>query len=106
MIRDQLEKAIAACEKALDKVEDAFIDQKVFGKLTDKEKAEFVKLFRDVWSRDKEFDSLKPSLEELYEKIFERPIIIDDPKPEPQPIPMPKPEPGKPSLEGEGYIIK
>lgn len=37
-------------------------------------------------------------------KIFERPIIIDDPKPEPQP--MPKPEPGKPSLEGEGYIIK
>ncbi len=106
ILRDQLEKAIAACEKALGKVEDAFIDQKVFGKLTDKEKAEFVKLFRDVWSRDKEFDSLKPSLEELYEKIFERPIIIDDPKPEPQPIPMPKPEPGKPSLEGEGYIIK
>jgi hypothetical protein len=104
ILRDQLEKAIAACEKALGKVEDAFIDQKVFGKLTDKEKAEFVKLFRDVWSRDKEFDSLKPSLEELYEKIFERPIIIDDPKPEPQP--MPKPEPGKPSLEGEGYIIK
>jgi len=106
VLRDQLEKAIAACEKALDKVEDAFIDQKVFGKLTDKEKAEFVKLFRDVWSRDKEFDSLKPSLEELYERIFERPIIIDDPKPEPQPIPMPKPEPGKPSLEGEGYIIQ
>lgn len=104
VLREQLEKAITACEKALGKVEDAFIDQKVFGKLTDKEKAEFVKLFRDVWSRDKEFDSLKPSLEELYEKIFERPIIIDDPKPEPQP--MPKPEPGKPSLEGEGYIIK
>lgn len=106
VLREQLEKAITACEKALGKVEDAFIDQKVFGKLTDKEKAEFVKLFRDVWSRDKEFDSLKPSLEELYEKIFERPIIIDDPKPEPQPIPMPKPEPGKPSLEGEGYIIQ
>ncbi len=106
VIRDQLEKAIAACEKALDKVEDAFIDQKVFGKLSAAEKAEFVKLFRDVWSRDKEFDSLKPSLEELYEKIFERPIVIDDPKPEPQPVPMPKPEPGKPSLEGEGYIIQ
>ena len=104
VIRDQLEKAIAACEKALDKVEDAFIDQKAFGKLSAAEKAEFVKLFRDVWSRDKEFDSLKPSLEELYEKIFERPIVIDDPKPEPQP--MPKPEPGKPSLEGEGYIIQ
>ncbi len=106
VIRDQLEKAIAACEKALGKVEDAFIDQKVFGKLSADEKAAFVKLFRDVWSRDKEFDSLKPSLEELYEKIFERPIVIDDPKPEPQPIPTPKPEPGKPSLEGEGYIIQ
>ncbi len=106
VLRTQLEKAIAECEKALDKVEDAFIDQKVFGKLTDKEKAEFVKLFRDVWSRDKEFDSLKPSLEELYEKIFERPIIIDDPKPEPRPIPTPRPEPGKPSIEGEGYVIQ
>lgn len=106
VLRTQLEKAIAECEKALDKVEDAFIDQKVFGKLTDKEKAEFVKLFRDVWSRDKEFDSLKPSLEELYEKIFERPIIIDDPKPEPRPIPTPRLEPGKPSIEGEGYVIQ
>ncbi|MDD3146117.1 MAG: hypothetical protein PHD82_02340 [Candidatus Riflebacteria bacterium] len=104
ILRDQLERAMTACEKLFNNVEDAFIDQKVFGKLSAKEKEEFVKLFRAVWNRDKEFEGLKPSLEELYNKIFERPIVIDDPKP--QPKPEPKPEPGKPSIEGEGFIIQ
>jgi len=104
-IRAKLERMMGAAEKLMNKVEDAFIDQKVFGKLTAKEKLEFVKLFRDVWSRDKEFDSLKPSLEEIYKKIFDSPIVIGPEPVDPTPLPEPKPEPGA-DFEGAGYIIQ
>ncbi|GAB4284667.1 MAG: hypothetical protein Kow0029_31310 [Candidatus Rifleibacteriota bacterium] len=102
-VRNQLEKAINAAEELMEKVEKAFVDQKIFAKLTAKEKLEFVKLFREVWSQDKEFDSLKPSIKELYEKIFDSPVIVG-----PSPIdPIPgDPVPGKKyDLEGEGLII-
>ena len=102
-LRAQLEKAIEASEKLMNKVEDAFIDQKVFGKLGLKEKLEFVKLFRDVWSRDKEFDSLKPSLEELYNKIFDNPVVGG---PEPVPQPPVEPQPAPVDIEGAGFIIQ
>ncbi|MFZ5951031.1 MAG: hypothetical protein ACOYXC_10020 [Candidatus Rifleibacteriota bacterium] len=101
-VRNQLEKLIDKAEDFMGKVEDAFVDAKTFSKLTLQEKLEFVKLFRDVWSRDREFDNLKPSLEDLYKKIFDAPIVIDDPKPEPGPTP--KPEPVE-QISGEGYII-
>ena len=105
-IRRQLEKAISAGEKLLSKVEDAFIDQKVFGKLSNKEKLEFVKLFRDVWSREKEFDSLKPALEDIYQKLFKEPIIIDDPMLPGDPDPQPVPDPRNADIEGAGLIVK
>lgn len=101
-LRDQLEKAIDKAEELMGSVEKAFIDVKTFSKLTLKEKLEFVKLFRDVWSKDQEFENLKPTLEDLYKKIFEAPIIIDDPLP--VPIPTPKPEPVE-MISGVGYII-
>ncbi len=101
-VRNQLEKLIDRAENFMEKVEDAFVDAKTFSKLTLQEKLEFVKLFRDVWSKDREFDNLKPSLEDLYKKIFDSPIIIviDDPLP----VPTPKPEPVE-QISGEGYII-
>jgi len=106
-IRRQLEKAISAGEKLLGKVEDAFIDQKVFGKLSNKEKLEFVKLFRDVWSREKEFDSLKPALEEIYQKLFKIPTLIDDTPMLPgKPVPQPVPDPRKTDFEGTGLVVK
>ncbi|PKL42413.1 MAG: hypothetical protein CVV41_14850 [Candidatus Riflebacteria bacterium HGW-Riflebacteria-1] len=104
-IRTRLERLMAAAEKLMNKVEDAFIDQKVFGKLSAKEKLEFVKLFRDVWSREKEFDSLKPSLEDIYKKIFESPIVIGPDPVDPTPLPEPRPEPGV-DIEGAGFIIQ
>ena len=104
-IRTRLERLMAAAEKLMNKVEDAFIDQKVFGKLSAKEKLEFVKLFRDVWSREKEFDSLKPSLEDIYKKIFESPIVIGPDPVDPTPLPEPTPEPGV-DIEGAGFIIQ
>ncbi|HAE40549.1 MAG TPA: hypothetical protein DCG57_18235 [Candidatus Riflebacteria bacterium] len=104
-IRTRLERLMAAAEKLMNKVEDAFIDQKVFGKLSAKEKLEFVKLFRDVWSREKDFDSLKPSLEEIYKKIFESPIVNGPDPVDPTPLPEPRPEPGV-DIEGAGFIIQ
>jgi len=108
-MRARLEKLIDNSEKLMNKVEDAFIDQKVFGKLTAKEKLEFVKLFRDVWNRDNEFESLKPSLEEIYQKLFENPPVDGLPvEPQPEPVPLPKPEPVEPkeSINGAGMIIQ
>lgn len=114
-IREKLERAMNKAEAAMGKIESAFIDAKTFNKLSAKEKLEFVKLLRDVWSRDKEFASLKPSLEEIYEKIFEsEPIRITDPLPEPvepqpepviEPQPEPEPKPDTKLLEGKGKII-
>lgn len=104
-IRRKLEKAMNASEKLMGKIEDAFVDQKTFGELSAAEKLEFVKFFRDVWSKDKEFESLKPSLEDLYNKLFDAPIVIDDPRPtEPIPGEPVKPEPAQ--IEGEGFIIQ
>lgn len=105
-IRARLEKAVNASEKLMNKVEDAFIDTKIFGKLSAKEKLEFVKLFRDVWSRDKEFESLKPALEDLFNKIFDGGVIGGPAPVEPDPTPMPKPEPIGANIEGNGYIIQ
>lgn len=100
MVRAKLEKAMEKAEDLMAGIEKAFIDTKTFNKLTLKEKLEFVKLFRDVWSRDREFNNLKPSLEDLYKKIFDAPIIIDDPKP----VPVPQPEPVN-QISGQGMVI-
>lgn len=103
-VRSQLEKALAGAEKIMGKVEKAFVDAKTFAKLSMKEKLAFVKLFQETWSQDKEFESLKPSLEELYKKIFDAPIVIDDPI-----VIGPKPvEPVPDTVErikGQGYIV-
>ncbi len=102
MVRAKLEKAMAKAEKLMEAIEDAFVDTKTFNKLTLKEKLEFVKLFREVWSKDREFNNLKPTLEDLYKKIFDQPIIIDDPKP----IPMPEPKPLPVNqIAGMGMVI-
>ncbi len=100
MVRARLEKAMAKAEKLMEAIEDAFVDTKTFNKLSLKEKLEFVKLFREVWSKDREFNNLKPTLEDLYKKIFEQPIVIDDP----QPIPMPEPKPVN-QIAGMGMVI-
>lgn len=100
MVRAKLEKAMEKAEDLMAGIEKAFIDTKTFNKLTLKEKLEFVKLFREVWSKDREFNNLKPSLEDLYKKIFDAPIIIDDPKP----VPIPMPEPVN-QISGQGLVI-
>lgn len=69
-IRGRLEKAIDASKKLMSKAEDAFVDAKTFERLSDKERLELVKLFHVVWSRDKEIDSLRPPIGDLYTKIF------------------------------------
>jgi len=111
-MRAQLDKLMEQADRLMDKVENAFINQKVFSKLTAKEKIEFVKLFKDVWLRDKKFDNLKPSLEEIYRKIFGIPVadpvmpIRPDPI-RPDPIrPDPRPTEPIPLLNGTGMIIQ
>lgn len=109
-MRAQLDKLMAKADRLMDKVENAFISQKVFGKLTAKEKIEFVKLFRDVWNRDKKFDNLKPSLEEIYKKLFETPppdgLPVEPIRPDPiRPDPIRPTEP-VPLLNGSGMIIQ
>jgi hypothetical protein len=86
-LRNQLENAMKQAAEIMSRIEKAFIDEKVFGKLTAKEKIEFVNLFRKVWNRNKEFESLKPSIDEIYSKIF--PIIIGPMPPNPIPGPYP-----------------
>lgn len=112
-MRARLERLMDKSEKLMNKVEDAFVDQKTFGKLSAKEKLEFVKLFREVWKSDREFENLKPSLEDLYKKLFETPPpdglpvepITPDPI-RPDPITDPRPTEPIPLLNGAGMIIQ
>ncbi|MGM0599532.1 MAG: hypothetical protein ACQETH_06900, partial [Candidatus Rifleibacteriota bacterium] len=108
-LRAELEKAMRKAAELMQGVEKAFVDAKTFAKLTFKEKLAFVRMFAKVWKQDKEFNSMKPSLDDIYSKIFDNPIIIiDDPTPLPKPVPeppMPKPEPGRQKIEGRGLIV-
>jgi hypothetical protein len=123
-LRVALERAMEKAAELMKAVEQAFIDTKAFAKLSPKEKIEFLKLFKDVWGKEKEIQSMKPSLEDIYKKIFEGPIDVgpmpgepvpfDPPLPvEPQPEPdRPQPEPVEPQLgendeiSGYGYIYQ
>lgn len=103
-LRAELEKLMQEAEKLMQKVEDAFVDTKTFAKLTLKEKLAFVRMFSNVWQQDKEFNSMKPSLDDIYSKIFDSPIIIG-PMPTPEPGPVP-PTPGYEVISGRGFIVK
>jgi hypothetical protein len=96
-LRVALAKAMREAEEFMQGIEKAFVNAKTFAKLNFKEKLEFVKMFAKVWRQDKEFNSMKPSLEDIYSKIFDNQIIsVDDPTPLPKPVPEqpePKPEP-------------
>ena len=80
LIKAQLEKAIQNREDKLNAIETAFINQQVFGKLTGSEINELFSRMRGFWIKQRIFDSLEPSLKELY-KAF---IIENSPVEQPE----------------------
>lgn len=80
LLKAQLEKAIQNREDKLNAIETAFINQQVFDKLTGSEIKELFSRMRGFWVKQRVFDSLEPSVKELY-KAF---IIEDSPVEQPE----------------------
>ena len=101
-IRAQLEKAIQDREDKLNAIENAFINQEVFEKLTGSEIKELFSRMRGFWIKQRVFDSLEPSLKELYEAF----IIENSPVEQPDAPASGTTEIADANIQGTGRIIQ
>ena len=101
-IRAQLEKAIQNREDKLNAIENAFINQEVFEKLTGSEIKELFSRMRGFWIKQRVFDSLEPSLKELYEAF----IIDNSPVEQPETPASEIIDIADANIQGTGRIIQ
>lgn len=101
-IRAQLEKAIQNREDKLSAIENAFINQEVFEKLTGSEIKELFSRMRGFWIKQRVFDSLEPSLKELYEAF----IIENSPVEQPEAPASGTTDIADANIQGTGRILQ
>ncbi|PKL51181.1 MAG: hypothetical protein CVV42_01060 [Candidatus Riflebacteria bacterium HGW-Riflebacteria-2] len=101
-IKAQLEKAIQNREDKLNAIENAFINQEIFEKLTGSEIKELFSRMRGFWIKQRVFDSLEPSLKELYEAF----IIENSPVEQPDAPASGTTDIADANIQGTGRIIQ